>query len=100
MAKVEDVEELPSGELFAFVTSDEFLRDFKCSAVSGKASLEWHLRVYGNELLKADAILPRGGRAKTLIHPQRFSDTLLALLRKQARQRAGLLRGERKRAVA
>ena len=52
-----------------------------------KSSLEWFGRQHRDRLVRSGALLPRLGRAGSLVDPARMSAEVLAILAEQARKR-------------
>ena len=52
-----------------------------------KASLEWFGRQHRERLVNSGALLPRWGRAGSLVDPERMSAEVMVILAEQAQQR-------------
>lgn len=55
-----------------------------------KASWEWFGRQHRDRLVRSGALLPRWGRAGSLVDPERMSAEVLSILAEQAQRRGSL----------
>jgi hypothetical protein len=55
---------------------------------STKASIEWFIKLHRLQLIEADALLPREGRAGSLVSVEKFPQAVLGILKKRALERS------------
>lgn len=53
-----------------------------------KASIDWFIKQNRRELIEADALLPGRGRHGALVHSEKFSLTVLRILKRKALEKA------------
>lgn len=74
-------------ELKSLVPSEQWRKSEAPHVFPTKASLEWFGRQHRERLVNSGALLPRGGRAGSLVNPERMSAEVLAILAEQAQKR-------------
>ena len=49
-----------------------------------KSSIDWFIRNNRRELIETDALIPRDGRAGSLVHLEKFPQAVLGILKRRA----------------
>lgn len=76
--------------LKTLVLSEEWRRHEAPHVFPTKSSFEWFGRQHRQRLVNAGALLPRSGRAGSLVNPERMSAEVVAILAEQAQERGAV----------
>jgi hypothetical protein len=74
-------------DLKALVPSEYWRKSEAPNVFPTKSSFEWFGRQHRDRLIEAGALLPRAGRAGSLVDPERMNTEVLRILAEQARER-------------
>ena len=73
--------------LKSFVKSEEWRKNEAPHVFPTKSSFEWFGRQHRERLVEAGALLPRWGRAGSLVDPERMSAEVIAILTERVQDR-------------
>lgn len=70
--------------LAGYMTLGEWVDRHAGPFFESKSSVDWFVKRNRRELIEADALIPREGRAGSLVHLEKFPQAVLGILKRRA----------------
>lgn len=74
--------------LAGYMTLSEWVDRHAGPFFETKASVDWFVKRHRRELIEADALIPREGRAGSLVSLERFPRAVVAIFKRRALEKA------------
>lgn len=74
----------PPPVLADYMTVTDWLERFAGPFFATKASFDWFLKRHRQELVEGGALIPRGGRAGSIVLPPKLSEMVLEIQKREA----------------
>ncbi len=84
-----DTQQQPAPALAGYMQFSEWVSKHAGAVFGTKSAADWFVRQHRRELIEANALLPREGRAGSLVDIDKFPRAVIKILKRRALEKTG-----------